>query len=321
MHKFCPSCGVKLEREFKFCPECGLELIKLSQQVDENGLTKNFSKGSDELSGNVIICEICGEENNPTNLVCTGCGAKLNNPNVPSGNAVKKEELAAANKISKSKKQNYKQTNKVNLPNKKISAPNQNLKKLNKARVITIIAIGLGISLLILIFSGALDFIISPTPKAPQNVAQDQSSGVDLSSIQKINDLEQVVKENPQDTSAILSLAHAKNDANLFDQAIVNYKQYLALVPKDPDARIDMGICYYNLKDYDTAIKEMEQAIKYDPKHQIGYLDLGIVSLTKGDLAESKKWLQKAVALDPGSDYGKKAEELLQSHSTNQGGN
>ena len=140
MHKFCPSCGVKLEREFKFCPECGFELIKVTQQVDENSLTKNSPKKSDELSENLLLCEICGEENNSHNFVCTGCGAKLNNPNAPSGNAVKKEELAAANKFSKSKKQNYKQTNKVNLPNKKISAPNQNLKKLNKARIITIIA-------------------------------------------------------------------------------------------------------------------------------------------------------------------------------------
>ncbi|MHB8578452.1 MAG: tetratricopeptide repeat protein [Ignavibacteriaceae bacterium] len=321
MYKFCPSCGVELEREFKFCPECGFELKTGNKKTDENDLTNNRSKRSDEISENALICEICGEENDLNNYVCSGCGAKLKNPNAPSGKDVKKEELASANKLYKSKKQNYKPANKVYLPNKKTTAPNQNSKKLNNARVITVIAIGLGISLLILIFSGKLDFFISPTPKTPQNVAQDQSSNVDLGSIQKINDLEKVVKENPQDTSAILSLAHAKNDANLFDQAIVNYKQYLALVPKDPDARIDMGICYYNLKDYDTAINEMEQAIRVDPKHQIGYLDLGIVSLTKGDFAESKKWLQKAVALDPGSDYGKKAEELLQSHSTNQGGN
>ncbi|MHB1686560.1 MAG: tetratricopeptide repeat protein [Ignavibacteriaceae bacterium] len=318
MHKFCPSCGVKLEKEFKFCPGCGFELSKVKNQSDEISIPEIFKNNSDKAPADVLICEVCGEENNPGNLVCAGCGVKLNNPNAAVEKPIKKEDHTFANKPGKPRQQNFKKVNKVNSSNKKPMVQDNNLKKLNKAKVITIVAIGLGISLLILIFSGALDFIISPAPKVAQN--QSQNSGVDLGSIQKINDLEATVKENPNDTTAILDLAHAKNDANLFEQAIVNYKQYLALVPKDPDARIDMGICYYNLKDYDTAISEMEKSIKIDPKHQIGYLDLGIVNLTKGDLAESKKWLQKAVDLDPGSDYGKKAEELLQSHSTNQGG-
>lgn len=321
MHKFCPNCGVKLDREFRFCPECGIELQKVKEQADEKSTIGGSSKSADKITDDVLICEVCGEENSPINVVCAGCGVKLNNPN---SRVVKKPEKVAPtsiNKISKPPKQNYKNSNTASTSNRKSVSQNQDVKKLNKAKVITVVAIGLGVSLLILIFSGALDFIISPTPKAVQNGVQNQSSGVDLGSIQKINEIEQVVKDNPKDTAAILNLAHAKNDANLFEQAIVNYKQYLALVPKDPDARIDMGICYYNLKDYDTAMKEMEQAIKIDPKHQIGYLDLGIVSLTKGDLAESKQWLQKAVALDPGSEYGKKATELLQSHSTNQGGN
>ena len=325
MLKFCPNCGVKLESEFRFCPECGIDLRKVAEQTDAKSVSENSTSSSDKIGGAVLICEICGEENSPSNIVCAGCGVKLNNPNPVAAKHVEKAAPTSANKISKAQKQSNKHSNTASVSNKKPISQNQSVKKLNKTKVITVVAIGLGVALLILIFSGALDFIISPTPKVAQtgvqNGGENQSSGVDLGSIQKINQLEQVVKANPQDTSAILDLAHAKNDANLFEEAIENYKQYLALVPRDPDARIDMGICYYNLKNYDVAMKEMEQAIKIDPKHQIGYLDLGIVSLTKGDLAGSKQWLQKAVALDPGSEYGKKATELLQSHSTNQGGN
>lgn len=321
MHKFCPNCGIKLEQEFKFCPECGFEIKKLGKQSSESQLVNDQDNNSD--SGPVLVCENCGEENNPSNSICAGCGAKLNNTNPPLEIAVKKDNKAPVKKAVKAAEQNFKKTAKTHSFNVKSQTQSQDLKKLNRAKIIAIISVGVGISLIILIFSGALDFIISPTPKASQNVASGQNSNsvVDLASIQKINDLQQVVKNNPADTSAILDLAHARNDANLYDQAIESYKQYLALVPNDPDARIDMGICYYNLKDFDTAIKEMERAIKIDPKHQIGFLDLGIVNLAKGDLAGSKKWLQKAVDLDPGSEYGKKAEELLQSHNTNQGGN
>ena len=321
MHKFCPNCGVKLEQEFKFCPECGFTIKKLNKQVSESQYVDERDNKTESVP--VLICEICGEENNPSNSICAGCGARLKNTDSPSESAVKKEDIVTAKSVAKASEYKLKKTTKTNSSNTRQQIQNQELKKLNRAKIIAIISVGLGISLIILIFSGALDFIISPTPKTIQNIAPGQNSNsvVDLASIQKINDLQQVVKDNPKDTSAILDLAHARNDANLYDQAIESYKQYLVLVPNDPDARIDMGICYYNLKDYDTAINEMERAIKIDPKHQIGFLDLGIVNLAKGDLAGSKKWLQKAVDLDPGSEYGKKAEELLQSHSTNQGGN
>ena len=321
MHKFCPNCGVKLEQEFKFCPECGFEIKKLVKQSGESQPIDNQNNKSD--SGPVLVCEFCGEENNLSNSICAGCGAKLNNTNPPVESPVKKDNNAPIKKSVKAAEQNFKKAAKTNSSNVRPQIQSQELKKLNRAKIIAIVSVGVGISLIILIFSGALDFIISPSPKTIQNVApgQNPNSVVDLAGIQKINDLQEVVKDNPSDTSAILDLAHARNDANLYDQAIESYKQYLALVPNDPDARIDMGICYYNLKDFDTAINEMERAIKIDPKHQIGFLDLGIVNLAKGDLAKSKKWLQKAVDLDPGSEYGKKAEELLQSHSTNQGGN
>ena len=190
-------------------------------------------------------------------------------------------------------------------------------KKLDNIRMITIVSVGLGIAIIILFLSGVFDS--GKAPIETQDVNQSQSSGVDLNNIQQINDLEAKLKNNPKDTASILQLAHLKNDSRMFEQAIVNYKEYLALVPNDPDARIDMGICYYNLQNYKTAIDEMEKAIKYDPKHQIGYLDLGIVNLTAGNFEKSRENLKKAVELDPNSDYGKKAEELLKSHeNTNQ---
>jgi len=319
MHKFCPNCGVKLDREFKFCPECGFALAK-SGEGAENNLLDNSNIETTEEKKDSVVCEICGEENNPDNYNCAGCGAKLKNSNAKIKHEVRKDKSSAAKASSKGKGGNY-QHQKAAMANKKPTAGEQGAKNLNKAKIISVIAIGLGISLLILIFSGALDSILSPAPKVVQSQNQGQSQSVDLASMQKINALEQQIKDNPNDTTVILDLAHAKNDAGMFEQAIVNYKQYLKLVPKDPDARIDMGICYYNLKDFDTAINEMEEAVKIDPKHQIGFLDLGIVNLAKGDMDKSKQWLQQAVQLDPGSEYGRKAEELLKSHNTNNGGN
>ena len=309
MVKHCPECGSKLEIEYKFCPECGFDLHKILKKSISENQESSFEESNQE-SPNKIVCENCGEENDLNNLNCYSCGVKLLNVKTP--NNFSKPQ----NKVSVSK-QNAKNKGKV-INNQKLIINNQQKKKLNKIKTITIIAVGFGVALIILLFSGALNSIIIPSSTPSTNT--DQNSGIDLNNVQKINSLEEVVKNNPKDSKSILELAHLKNDSGMYEQAIVDYKQYLALAPSDPDARIDMGICYYNLQNYNEAINQMQLALKYDPKHQIGYLDLGIVNLAAGNMDKSKDWLEKAVKLDPNSEYGKKAEELLKSHNNQTNG-
>ncbi|MGE5862017.1 MAG: tetratricopeptide repeat protein, partial [Ignavibacteria bacterium] len=75
------------------------------------------------------------------------------------------------------------------------------------------------------------------------------------------------------------------------------------------------GVCYYKERKYNEAIETMETALKYQPNHQIAHLNLGIVNLAAGKLEKSKEWLQKAYDLNPNSEIGRKAKELLESHS------
>ncbi len=309
MFKHCPECGYTLEKEYKFCPECGCELRKIEQEKKDS---VSFSQGNiqQETSPDKIICDNCGEENSRENNVCSSCGIKLQ-----PGQKIEMPPKSERKKDQKFSKQPEKKSRVIqNNKNKSVRIDHPAAKKqLNMFKTITIVAVGLGIAVIILIFSGVLNSVIVPGSSSSTET-NNQSSGVDLANVQKINELENVIKNNPKDTASILELAHMKNDAGMYQQAIINYKQYLALVPNDPDARIDMGICYYNLQNYPTAIAEMQKAIQYDPKHQIGYLDLGIVNLAAGNFDKSKEWLKKAVNLDPNSEYGKKAEELLKSH-------
>jgi tetratricopeptide (TPR) repeat protein len=314
MAKFCPDCGSKIEENYKFCPECGFNLSKKENPKEESEVKKITPESAEQNPTANIICENCGEENEPANEVCSGCGVKLKNTQAPKKQNIPKEEKVETPRRSKSKpvKRNPQKSF-----NTKSSSQTEAKRKLNNIRTITIISVGLGIAVIILFLSGV--FNSAEIPNEDQSGSQSENSGVNLNNIQQINDLEAKIKNNPKDTASILQLAHLKNDSHMFEQAIVNYKEYLALVPNDPDARIDMGICYYNLQNYKTAIDEMEEALKYDPKHQIGYLDLGIVNLTAGNFEKSKENLKKAVELDPNSEYGKKAEELLKSHeNTNQ---
>ena len=174
---------------------------------------------------------------------------------------------------------------------------------------------GFAVLAIIILTSGLLDS--APVNPPVMNQGQEQpntNSGVNLNSMQMINDLEAKVKQNPEDYTSLLEMAHLKNDSGLFEAAIQNYKTYLDKNPKDADARVDMGVCYFNLKDFSNAIKEMETALKHVPNHQIALLNLGVVNLSAGNVEKSKEWLKKAYDLNPTSEVGKKAEQLLNNH-------
>ncbi|HKI78541.1 MAG TPA: tetratricopeptide repeat protein [Ignavibacteriaceae bacterium] len=296
MLKFCPECGVKLDKEFKFCPECGFNLENV--RLDTESLEDSKSK---------VACSNCGEENNPENIVCSGCGARLKEGSIK-GPSKKQKTFQNKSSIPNNKKSKKKSPGK----NVKTNIQQEEIKTLSNKTIFTILGFLAVLILLILYASGTFD----SKPVITTNISnQPQNSGVDLSNLQKINELEAQVKANPNDTESLLALAHLKNDSGLYQQAIVNYRQYLEKNPKNADARVDMGVCYYNLQDYKTAISEMEEALKYKPDHQIAFLNLGIVNLAAGNLDKSKEWLQKAVKTNPGNNIASRAKELLESHA------
>ncbi|HQF43071.1 MAG TPA: tetratricopeptide repeat protein [Ignavibacteriaceae bacterium] len=232
------------------------------------------------------FCNQCGSKLEAHHKFCPECGAKISN-----------------NKNSKS-----------------VSVTKQNIsdadgKTLNPIIIYGILAGGIAAIVIILLSSGMLSSSSRVVNSVNQNEQQSETnSGVNLNSLQTINELEEKVKQNPEDQQSLLELAHLKNDSGLFEAAIQNYKTYLEKNPADADARVDMGVCYFNLRDYPNAIKEMETALKYVPNHQIAHLNLGVVNLSAGNLAKSKEWLQKAYDLNPTNEIGQKAEQLLKNH-------
>lgn len=143
--------------------------------------------------------------------------------------------------------------------------------------------------------------------------------------LKEIENLEKLVKENPQDYESILKLAHLYQDTGQLEKSIVKYKQYLEKFPDNADARIDLGVSYYQLAFEDEsrknqlftdAITEMETALKYEPKHQLGHFNLGIVNLQNGNMEKARKWFKECISINPNSQIAQKAMEILQQHIT-----
>lgn len=175
---------------------------------------------------------------------------------------------------------------------------------------------GIVFILLVLYVSGVFDATKVPVANTINfnNPQQTQQPGVDLSAIQKINEIEAKVKANPDDHQLLLELGHLRMDSGFYEQAIQNYRTYLEHHPEDADVRIDMGVCYFNLRDFATAITEMEKALQYQPNHQIGHLNLGVVNLNAGNIEKAKEYFKKTVEINPNTEAGKKAQQLLTSH-------
>ena len=235
------------------------------------------------------FCNQCGYKFEDTYKFCPECGAKVS--------GVKQS----------------KQTEKVIKPTSVSDGKN-----LNPKVIYGILIGGFAVIALIILTSGVLDSSTTSTsvntPVLQNQLPMGNPSGVNLNNVQMIKDLEEKVKQNPEDYKSLLEMAHLKNDSGLFEAAIVNYKTYLEKNPKDADARVDMGVCYFNLQDFPNAIKEMETAIKYVPNHQIAHLNLGVVNLSAGNIEKSNEWLQKAYNLNPTNEIGIKAEQLLKNH-------
>ncbi len=317
MANFCAECGSDVNEKFKFCPECGTKIISSNQNDAIEMEHTTISDPTYKKTVEIIICENCGDENPSDNEVCDGCGINLKGTVIQKTVEVKKpvtekaatpqlQKSAEPQKVNKKKKKKTKQNKKVE--------PQKEEKEFDTKKIYLIVAVISIFTLIILFSSGVFDTNVTTVNT---NVTPNQStgSGIDLGSLQNINNLEAKLNANPDDTETLLELAHLNNDSGFYEKAIPLYQRYLGKFPENADARIDMGVCMYNLGDYENAIKEMKKALEYEPKHQIGHLNLGVVNLTAGNSDIAKGWFQKAVELGPDTDVGKRAKELLNSHN------
>jgi cytochrome c-type biogenesis protein CcmH/NrfG len=111
-----------------------------------------------------------------------------------------------------------------------------------------------------------------------------------LQSQQEISMLQDVLRKDPKNLNAWISLGNDLMDSSRFDEAIAAYQKALDLDPKNVDVRVDMGTCYRKVGKSDIAVKEYREALKINPNHQMALRNLGIV--LEYDLKDNKQAIQ-----------------------------
>lgn len=299
--KNCKFCGNKINENDKFCSQCG---AKVEDEFIDPAL---------EESSKVIICDICGEENRLDSEECEYCGAGFTGKE----KVIKKKSSQKINKTREDrlerthelKKESHKRRQKKSKQNtKQISSSKRSL---DKSKIILLSSVFVLIAAII-IYSGITE------TKTKSSITPDQNlpgqSRIDLNLLNEINQLENELKNDPQNSTKLLKLANLNHDAGFFEKAINYYKDYLTLKPEDNDAEVDLGVCYFELNKFEEAEKIFENVVKKNPRHQIAYLNLGIVNLNQQEIEKAKEYFKKCIQLGENTDAGQRAKKLLESH-------
>lgn len=255
---------------------------------------------------NDMKCGVCGEMNIANATFCIACGAPL---------STDEKKHLVENVIESKREVETKQ--KVSAMNKKQKiayhkSVEQKPKILSRTTLFYFVLVLLLIGSFVLYSSGIFEQPIMT--QTQQFNSSNPHAGVDLNSLEQINTLEEKVKNNPNDKSLLLKLAHLLNDSGLKARAIEEYRTYLKLNPKNADVWVDMGVCYYETGKNQDAISSMERALTIQPRHQIANLNLGIVNMASGNEAIALKYWKKAIEIDSTNEIGQKAKDLIKSH-------
>ncbi len=92
---------------------------------------------------------------------------------------------------------------------------------------------------------------------------------------------------------SVIQAGHGFMDQEMYDKAILQYEQALAMDSLLPDVMVDLGACYHAIGENDKADFQFRRALAINPKHPVALFNMGVVSLTVGDTASARDWWTK----------------------------
>ncbi len=100
---------------------------------------------------------------------------------------------------------------------------------------------------------------------------------------QAIADYDQALALNPEYAEAYNNRGNAYADLGDYEQAIADYDQALALNPEYAEAYNNRGVAYASLGEYEIAIADYDQAISLNPDYASAYINRGIIYIYQPD--------------------------------------
>ncbi|GIK60174.1 MAG: tetratricopeptide repeat protein [Ignavibacteriota bacterium] len=127
----------------------------------------------------------------------------------------------------------------------------------------------------------------------------------------RLAELEQAVKKNPNDTTALKNYADYLSASHKMDEAISYYNKILDINPKRTDVYFSLALIYYNQQDFVKCEEVNKKVLAFDPKNQMALFNIGAVAATQGNKEKAKEIWNKVISINPESETAKLAEEYL----------
>ena len=144
--------------------------------------------------------------------------------------------------------------------------------------------------------------------------------GISYALIEKVNEIESLNEENPEETPTPTPARKTKNDKKekvvrtkdsekAFEKAVAAYKKILAKNKEDDAAYYNMGRSLNKLDEDEDAAKALKEAVKLKPEEPLYQTEYGAILIKLAQYDEAVRALKKALELDPENS---EAAELLE---------
>ena len=119
------------------------------------------------------------------------------------------------------------------------------------------------------------------------------------------------VARNPNDLSALVSLAQLYFDAGKFQQALPYYRRALALDPANPDTRTDYATVLHATGEDLSALDQLNQVLKERPDFPAALFNRGVVDAAIGRRTDAVDSFERFLKVSPHDSKAGEARTAL----------
>jgi tetratricopeptide (TPR) repeat protein len=129
--------------------------------------------------------------------------------------------------------------------------------------------------------------------------------------------LAEILKLDPNDKSALVTMADVSFNQQVFDKASDYYKRYLGLAPNDHQIRARLGSTLAFLGKFEEAQKELRLVLKEDPKNFEASAYLAVTYAQMGNSVEAIKLGEEALKKAPSDEARARFTQFIDSVRNN----
>ncbi len=163
--------------------------------------------------------------------------------------------------------------------------------------------------------------IVNLTVETKQENAQvGAASPQDVPMGEKIAEVIDFLKDNPDNIEALVALGDLYYDSNQLHEAIDVFNRAVKFEPQSVHIQNDLGMLYQKTGQYDMAIERFQAALKIDPSHLNSLLHIGIIyRYTKKDNKKALEIFEDIQSKNPDPEMSKMIIDEIERIKTEEG--